>query len=144
MLFRRQNVELWEICRGCGSSLRETSREIARSQWRSMVFRLLHTSACRSEVVHDEDVVFFVVLCCVVLKVTYRNWGIARQFSCWNCSNSVNTCKISGFHGGHYEECRLLGYNTPVRTSQETHYVSVAESSRLMLCKIWGFTAMTM
>jgi hypothetical protein len=34
------------------------------------------------------------------------------------------------------EECRLLGYKTPVRTSQETHYLSVTESSRLMLCKI--------
>jgi hypothetical protein len=27
----------------------------------------------------------------------------------------------------------------PVRTSQETHYVSATESSRLMLSKIWGF-----
>jgi hypothetical protein len=36
------------------------------------------------------------------------------------------------------EEWRLLGYKTPVRTSQETHYVSTAESSQLMLCKIWG------
>jgi hypothetical protein len=26
--------------------------------------------------------------------------------------------KIRGFHGGDYEECRLLGYRTPVRTSQ--------------------------
>jgi hypothetical protein len=25
-----------------------------------------------------------------------------------------------GFHGGDYEECRLLGYENPVRTSQET------------------------
>jgi hypothetical protein len=33
-------------------------------------------------------------------------------------------CKIRGFHGGNYEECRLLGYKNPVRTSQETHYVS--------------------
>jgi hypothetical protein len=32
-------------------------------------------------------------------------------------------CKILGFHGGDYEEWRLLGYKTPVRTSQETHYV---------------------
>jgi hypothetical protein len=31
--------------------------------------------------------------------------------------------------------CPLLGYN-PVRTSQETHYVSTTESSRLMLYKI--------
>jgi hypothetical protein len=40
---------------------------------------------------------------------------------------------------GAYEECRLLRYKNPVRTSQETHYVSVTESNRLMLCKIWGF-----
>jgi hypothetical protein len=48
-------------------------------------------------------------------------------------------CKIWGFHGGDYEECRLLGYKNQVRTLQETHYVSATESSRLMLCKIWGF-----
>jgi hypothetical protein len=32
-------------------------------------------------------------------------------------------CKILGFHGA---------------TSQETHYVSATQPSRLMLCKIWG------
>jgi hypothetical protein len=48
-------------------------------------------------------------------------------------------CKIWGFHGGHYEECHLLGYKNPVRTSQETHYFSATEHSQLMLCKIWGF-----
>jgi hypothetical protein len=32
--------------------------------------------------------------------------------------------KIGGLHDGDYEECRLLGYKNPVRTSQETHYVS--------------------
>jgi hypothetical protein len=48
-------------------------------------------------------------------------------------------CKIWGFHGCPYEECSLLGYKNPVRTSEETHYVSTTESSRLMLCKIWGF-----
>jgi hypothetical protein len=37
------------------------------------------------------------------------------------------------------EESRLLGYKNPVRTSQETHYVSATESSQLMLYKIWGF-----
>jgi hypothetical protein len=45
-------------------------------------------------------------------------------------------CKISGFHGGDYEECRHLGYKTPVRTSQETRYFSTTESSQLMLCTI--------
>jgi hypothetical protein len=49
------------------------------------------------------------------------------------------TCKISGFHGGDYEECSLVGYKIPVPTSQEIHYVSATEPSpaqRLMLCKI--------
>jgi hypothetical protein len=35
--------------------------------------------------------------------------------------------------------CSLLECKTPVRTSQETHYVFTTESSRLMLCKISGF-----
>jgi hypothetical protein len=48
-------------------------------------------------------------------------------------------CKVWCFHGDDYEECRLLGYKTPVRTSEETHYVPAAEQNRLMLCKIWGF-----
>jgi hypothetical protein len=48
-------------------------------------------------------------------------------------------CRTCGFHGGDYEECRLLGYENPVRTSPETHYVSATEPSRLMLCKIRGF-----
>jgi hypothetical protein len=48
----------------------------------------------------------------------------------------IMCCKIRGFHGGDCEECRLLGYKNPVRTSQETHYISVTESSQLMLCKI--------
>jgi hypothetical protein len=45
-------------------------------------------------------------------------------------------CKIWGFHCDDYEECRLLRYKTPVLTSQETHYVSATEPSRLILCKI--------
>jgi hypothetical protein len=49
--------------------------------------------------------------------------------------------KIWGFHGGdyEYEECCLLGYKNPVRTSQETHYVSATESNRLILCRISVF-----
>jgi hypothetical protein len=48
-------------------------------------------------------------------------------------------CKIWGFHGNDYEECRLLGYKNPVRTSQETQYFSATQSSQLMLCKICAF-----
>jgi hypothetical protein len=47
--------------------------------------------------------------------------------------------KIFSFHGGDYEECRLLGYKNPFRTSQGTHYFSTTESSQLMLCKICSF-----
>jgi hypothetical protein len=53
--------------------------------------------------------------------------------------NQLMLCKIWGFHGGDYEECRLLGYKNPVLTSQETHYVSATQPSLLMLCKIVGF-----
>jgi hypothetical protein len=48
-------------------------------------------------------------------------------------------CNILGFHGGVCEECRLLVCKNPVRTSQETHYVSATKSSLLMLCKILVF-----
>jgi hypothetical protein len=48
-------------------------------------------------------------------------------------------CKIWGFHGDDYEECRLLGYKYPIRTSQEEQYFSATEFSRLMVCKITGF-----
>jgi hypothetical protein len=48
-------------------------------------------------------------------------------------------CKIWGFQGSGYEECRLLRYKTPVRTSQETPYISITKLRRLMLCKIWSF-----
>jgi hypothetical protein len=45
-------------------------------------------------------------------------------------TNQLMLCKILGFHGGDYEECRLLGYKNPVHTSQETHYVSTTEPSQ--------------
>jgi hypothetical protein len=48
-------------------------------------------------------------------------------------------CKIWGFHGADYEECRFLGYKILVRTTQEIYYASPTEPSRLKLCKIWGF-----
>jgi hypothetical protein len=41
-------------------------------------------------------------------------------------------CKISGFHCGDYEECRLLGYKNPVRTSQETRLRYRAQSVNAM------------
>jgi hypothetical protein len=58
-------------------------------------------------------------------------------------ANILHWC-YGSYHNGscvtvHYEECRLLGYKNPVRTSQQTRYVSVTEFNRLMLCNIWGF-----
>jgi hypothetical protein len=53
-------------------------------------------------------------------------------------TNEYSKCKIWRYHGGHYEECRLLGYKNPVRTSQETYYVSATGPSQLMLCNMWG------
>jgi hypothetical protein len=42
-------------------------------------------------------------------------------------------------HTKESEEYRLLGYENPVHTSQETNYISATDPSWLMLCKIWGF-----
>jgi hypothetical protein len=54
-----------------------------------------------------------------------------RLVSCGKgCPTSQGLHKLRGFHGCDYEECR---------TSQERHYVSATEHSRLMLCKLWGF-----
>jgi hypothetical protein len=53
--------------------------------------------------------------------------------------NKILTCKIWHYHCGDYEKCRLLGYKTPVRTSQYTHYVSATETNGLILCKICDF-----
>jgi hypothetical protein len=59
------------------------------------------------------------------------------------CLQTLHLYEIWGFHGGEYEECRLLGHTNPVRTSQETHYVSATETSLLILGKIWGFHVVT-
>jgi hypothetical protein len=37
--------------------------------------------------------------------------------------NCIMFVKIRGYHGCDYEECRLLRYKNPVRTSKEAHYV---------------------
>jgi hypothetical protein len=36
--------------------------------------------------------------------------------------------KILGFHGGGYDDCRLLEYKNLFHTSQETHYVSASKN----------------
>jgi hypothetical protein len=48
-------------------------------------------------------------------------------------------CKIWGLQDSDYEEYPIPQHKNPVCTSQETHYVSATEPSRLMLRKFWGF-----
>jgi hypothetical protein len=54
------------------------------------------------------------------------------------CSIYKTPCQ-SRLGTADYEEKRILGYKYPVRTSQETHYVSATEPGRLMLGRICGF-----
>jgi hypothetical protein len=65
--------------------------------------------------------------------------GYFKHFSVNATSEYLsNIVQVVGFElfTADYEECRLLGYRKPVRTSQETHYVSTTESRQLNLCKI--------
>jgi hypothetical protein len=48
-------------------------------------------------------------------------------------------CEICGFHGGAYEECRLVGYMKPVLLSHEPYYFSAKEASWFILLEIRGF-----
>jgi hypothetical protein len=70
-------------------------------------------------------------------RYTYRreSEGVANGQQ----NKPVNQSKIWGFHGGDYQEFRLLGRKTLVRTSQGAYYVFTTEPSELMLCKIRGF-----
>jgi hypothetical protein len=49
--------------------------------------------------------------------------------------------RFEGVQGEDYEECRLLVYKNPSRTSQETQYLSAIEPGRLTF---EVFTAVTM
>jgi hypothetical protein len=60
------------------------------------------------------------------LAARLREWPAVHQIL-----YSYKLYKIWGRHGGDYEECRLLGYKIPVRTWQETHYVSGTEPNQL-------------
>jgi hypothetical protein len=76
--------------------------------------------------------------CNSVMKLGFHNMlGIYREAAQFvqRKDGCADVCQQSrGFY--HKKECRLLGYKNPVRTSQETHYGSATDSSRLMLCKI--------
>jgi hypothetical protein len=64
-----------------------------------------------------------------------RVTGVSRPVSS-NVRTTLSNVTVVKRNRPYVEECRLLGYKTPVRTSQETHYVSATESSLLMLCMI--------
>jgi hypothetical protein len=64
----------------------------------------------------------------------HQQWWFSKEIT----STGFRRGKIWGFHFSDYEESRLLRNENPVRTSQETHYISATESSRIMLCKIWS------
>jgi hypothetical protein len=57
-----------------------------------------------------------------------------------NTYKRMEIYKIRGSHGGDYEELRLLVHKSPVDTLQAAHNFPATETSRLMLCKIWGFS----
>jgi hypothetical protein len=116
------------------------------SEWRNL---WIARHFCRVPCGEDKHLWFYVGFE-VFTAVTMKNvvfLDIKTQFvphrrhitSSLRSSVRLMLCKIWGFHGGDYEECRLLEYKKPVRTSQETHYVSATQPSQLMLCKIWGF-----
>jgi hypothetical protein len=69
-------------------------------------------------------------------KTSTRPTEITRRS---DCLRAGGRCYVSDRSKFFFQESRLLGYKNPVRTSQETHYFSTTQSSRLMLCKIWGF-----
>jgi hypothetical protein len=58
---------------------------------------------------------------------------IKKEFCSWlyEIRKKLKMYTIWGFYGSDYEECRLLGYKNPVRTSQETHYVSAKVPSQV-------------
>jgi hypothetical protein len=64
------------------------------------------------------------------IKKQVINWKFQKQLE-WNMSDLR-------FSQQWLWRMRLLGYESPVCTSEETHYVSATEPTHLMLCKILG------
>jgi hypothetical protein len=89
------------------------------------------------------DITSYVTTCTLdIICGKYLLWRLLLH--CISVTNKIYWVKkwiykIWGFHGGDYDECRLLGYKNRAHTSQETNYIWATEPSRLMPCKIWGF-----
>jgi hypothetical protein len=112
-------------------------RTVRRRQLTPALFSELHTAWSMPTDRHKNpynDYVYCLHKATVMTSVLAAGW---KALCIGNVLRRNNQNR--GFHGGHYEECRLLGYINPVRTSQETHYFSTIDHSQLMLCKIWGF-----
>jgi hypothetical protein len=73
---------------------------------------------------------------CLYLNV-YTPWVRTSRFELLSSNYRTKSWNVTEKQFPYNnEECRILGYKNPFRTSQETHYFSVTESSQLMLCKI--------
>jgi hypothetical protein len=104
--------------------------------WRHLLWRIV------------PSVIWFSVVWCTltgdhesgqVLQSSSSKCLLSKIFPLQNCACISCLLNPNYIINPAYEECSLLGYKTPVRTSQETHYFSTTESSQLMLCKICGF-----
>jgi hypothetical protein len=63
-------------------------------------------------------------------------WHAHRQ-SCPGCLNPVPTNCINITFEAF--AAATMKNAVPLRTSQETHYLSTTEPRRLMICEAWGF-----
>jgi hypothetical protein len=70
------------------------------------------------------------------LCVRVNKGACGRSHSAATDSRLHGTYWTRGCHGSDSEDCHLLGYMNPVRTSQETRYVCVTEPIQLVLCKV--------
>jgi hypothetical protein len=83
------------------------------------------------------------------MRVWNENSSASPHFGCrWVWGSKINSLDTESGTSHKYVGTEiltavtmknLLGCKNPVRSSQETHYVSATEPSRLMLCKIYGF-----
>jgi hypothetical protein len=103
---------------------------------------LLRSSVTSSNNVHTPDVRWRSPASRIVIdphKIITKRFMSLGRLRFLHYSLTICFVKIWDFHCGDYEECSLLGYKNPLRTSQETHYLSATETSRLLLCKTWDF-----
>jgi hypothetical protein len=76
------------------------------------------------------------------IVISIEGWGpgIPQNILGYMINHNYNICiRFEVFTAVTMMNTVLWDIKTPVRTSQETQYVSATEPSQLMLCKIWGF-----